>query len=89
MAADPRRIWRRIWRNARHPKVREERVKALSTLCGGAGLALIVGALAGPILNPAQQQDWVLRAALALGGGALILAAQVLLGYIAEEDNHD
>lgn len=54
------RLWRRVWRNTHHPKVREERFKAIAAFCNGSGIALILGALAGPLLNPAQATDgWI------------------------------
>jgi hypothetical protein len=44
------------------------------------GIALLLGALAGPLLKPNQQPDMLVRAGLAaLGFGSL--PAQVILGY--------
>lgn len=89
VGVDWRTLWRRVWRNQRHPKVREERFKALSTFCTGSGIALVLGALAGPLLNPAQLTDGWMRFWLAALGFLLILAAQALLGYIIDEDRED
>ncbi len=84
-----RPLWRRIWRNPRHPKVREERFKAIAALFNGAGLALLVGAAAAPFLNPAQQPGFGARLVIFLLGVAMVIVAQVVLGYIVPTDMDD
>lgn len=68
--------------NRFHPKVREERVKAVAGFLNATAIALILGALAGPLLNPAQQIGAPARIGLALVGFVSLVAAQLVLGYI-------
>jgi hypothetical protein len=83
------RLWRRIWRNPRHPKVREERFKSLGAAAHNGGLAMIIGALAAPFLNPDLRPTLGARIAFFLLGVGLVVVGQVVLGYITADESDD
>lgn len=77
--------WPRIIRMAfkpSHPKVTEERIKARANACQTLALTIIgLSILAPAITQPAKIDMWVMIAG-ALVAGFLLVATQIILGYL-------
>lgn len=89
MAVDLGRLLRQIRRRVSHPTVRAERYKMLGALCHNGALALIVGAGVAPFLNPDLQPPVLVRIIFVVIGLALLVAGQVLLGYMVDDETDD
>lgn len=68
------------------PEVRKERVKLAANGLNAFGLALLIGAIVAPIVDPTRTFDG-LRVGLSLGIGlACILAAGTILRYMRTKE---
>lgn len=70
----------------RDPEVRKERVKLAANGVNAVGLAMLIGSLVAPIVDSTRAFEPVRIGFGLLIGGALLLAAQMLLPYMKPKE---